>query len=94
MPALGVAILQPALEAAFKTTVDSDGVPVFVKRNLDGSVVQPLELADGTKKLIEAITNGVVTAWATWQSTQVVSPAGVPPMSNGGGPVVGFGSLP
>lgn len=97
MPALEASILQPALENAFKAVLDSEGNPAFVKKNLDGTVVSPIELADGTKKLIEGITNGVVSAWATWQSAQNVSPVGNPPnpsMSNGGGPVAGFGSLP
>jgi len=94
VPALSAEILQPALESAFLAVTDNDGNPVFVKRNLDGSAIEPLELADGTKKLIEGIANGVVSAWSTWQSAQVVSPAGTPPMSNGAGPVVGFGRLP
>lgn len=72
MPALQQSVLQPALETAFKAVLDDKGNPFFAKRNLDGTVTTPVELADGTKKMIEAISAGIVSAWKDWQPKQTV----------------------
>jgi hypothetical protein len=84
-----VNVLKPALESAFKGVLDAEGNPAFVKRNFDGSVILPLELADGTKRMIEAITNGVVAAWVTWQAAQ-----GIAGVTVGVGAVPGPAALP
>lgn len=100
MPAPLPSALRDAIVASLLAVTDDDGEPFFAKRDQDresenyGKVLVPNELAEGSMKLVEGLSNGLNAAWVKWQTAQTVSPVGVPPMSNGGGPVVGLGVLP
>jgi hypothetical protein len=79
--------------------------PYFAKRNLDGTLITPVELPDGTIKLVEGIATGIAAAWVDWQKVQIVSPTQPPTLTpvpyplpltttSPGAIIGGVGSLP
>lgn len=57
--------------------------------------VVPAQVTPANLKYITALSKGITDCWSFWQSTQVVSPSGVPtPMNVSSTPVLGLGLLP
>ena len=67
MPSMPADLLKVSLEASFLAL----GPEKCAKRDSSGAVV-PGQLPDQVKDVIEAISNGVAAAWATWQASQTV----------------------
>jgi hypothetical protein len=74
MPSMPADLLRTSLETSFKAL----GPEKCAKRDANGAVV-PGELPDQVKDVIEAISNGVAAAWATWQAGQTVLVTAVTP---------------
>ena len=90
MPAIAQSALQSAIEAALLTVTGEDGKPMFVKKGLDGAVISPPALADGTKKLVEGLSLGIANAWTVWQATQTVTGTAAVSSAPGVAPVTGI----